>query len=650
MSRDELENICDTPCGCASIASCHKVQGHLLTSDPNILPRDNDCKLARICSLGAKFRPSGAPGVFDSDSKREIAESLKTAVTMFARKGEVRAQRSGCMREWTAAVHARLDSILDAIPDGTPMQPVSSLTYTPSDERIMRKFLRGKVCTSMDKAATTTVFQCEKDYVTRIIADLGAATIYVPCTELAPAIVSRHNSFLTRFNLPIDFACQDIPHYRGHPKMHKKPVDTRFISASSTSSLKVISVIFNQLLNALLPGIDELFTIILGSIGITADWTAQSWILKNSADLIPMLRVWNAQYAQHSPRPPIMKALDFQRLYTNIDTHDMRLRIYSLIENIFALPEHANHVGIKVWQTKPAVWLRQDQMPANDHGRSGAGHGGTFMIFDLPTIYIWLCFLLDNMYVSFGGQLCRQICGTPMGTNCASNLANFYLRKYEFDFLVNVTHMHATSDSSTALHRVTLQVTQGFLLTKRYIDDLFSMNNPYMQHLLYVDQHYFHPDLHGIYPRSLLVSVADVGTSIDYMDVTILPVTGHSQRVTTILYDKREHKPLASLFIVKYPHISSNISDSAKYGIITSQFHRYRRIIMLRDNFTFRMADLINTMRCKGYDTNRMLKMASKLCSRFPEIYGCPPSDLSRAITYSLSYFSPTPRPLGRGP
>ena len=210
-----------------------------------------------------------------------------------------------------------------------------------------------------------------------------------------------------------------------------------------------------------------------------------------------------------------------------------------------------------------------------------------------------------------------------MGTNCTSNLANFYLSRHELNFVVNVTHMHDTSDSSSALHRVTLQVTQGFLLTKRYIDDLFSMNNPYMQHLLYVDQHYFHPDLHGIYPRSLLVSVADVGTSIDYMDVTILPITGHSQRVTTILYDKREHKPLASLFIVRYPHMSSNISDSAKYGIITSQFHRYRRIIMLRDNFIFRMAHLINTMCCKGYDLDRMLKMASSVWTRLPALACC---------------------------
>lgn len=45
--------------------------------------------------------------------------------------------------------------------------------------------------------------------------------------------------------------------------------------------------------------------------------------------------------------------------------------------------------------------------------------GGTFMIFDPPTIHIWLSFLLNNMFVTFGDQLLQQVLGTPMDTNCA---------------------------------------------------------------------------------------------------------------------------------------------------------------------------------------------------------------------------------------
>ena len=45
-------------------------------------------------------------------------------------------------------------------------------------------------------------------------------------------------------------------------------------------------------------------------------------------------------------------------------------------------------------------------------------------------------FLVDNIYVRFGGQLFRQTVGIlPMGTNCAPLLADLFLYSYENEFL-----------------------------------------------------------------------------------------------------------------------------------------------------------------------------------------------------------------------
>jgi uncharacterized membrane protein required for colicin V production len=42
-------------------------------------------------------------------------------------------------------------------------------------------------------------------------------------------------------------------------------------------------------------------------------------------------------------------------------------------------------------------------------------------------------FLIDNIFVSFGGILFQQVVGIPMGTNCAPLLANlFYTHESEF--------------------------------------------------------------------------------------------------------------------------------------------------------------------------------------------------------------------------
>ena len=43
-------------------------------------------------------------------------------------------------------------------------------------------------------------------------------------------------------------------------------------------------------------------------------------------------------------------------------------------------------------------------------------------------------FLVDNMYVRFGGQLFRQMVRIPMETNCAPLLADLFLYSYENEF------------------------------------------------------------------------------------------------------------------------------------------------------------------------------------------------------------------------
>ena len=100
------------------------------------------------------------------------------------------------------------------------------------------------------------------------------------------------------------------------------------------------------------------------------------------------------------------------------------------------------------------------------------------------------------------------------------------------------------------------------------------------------DQHFHHNRITGICPRTLRVTTADSGVSISYMEVTTQRQHGSSRRITTVLYEKREHFPLADQFIIKFPHALSNISAAAKYGFITTQYHRFRRIIMLRYDFT----------------------------------------------------------------
>ena len=47
-------------------------------------------------------------------------------------------------------------------------------------------------------------------------------------------------------------------------------------------------------------------------------------------------------------------------------------------------------------------------------------------------------FLIDNIFVTFGGCLFRQVIGIPVGTNWAPLLADLFLYSYESEFLDNM--------------------------------------------------------------------------------------------------------------------------------------------------------------------------------------------------------------------
>ena len=109
-------------------------------------------------------------------------------------------------------------------------------------------------------------------------------------------------------------------------------------------------------------------------------------------------------------------------------------------------------------------------------------------------------FLLDNVYVRFGGQLFRQMVGIPMGTNCALLLADLFLYSYENEFLDKLV-----KEGKRKLAR-------KFSLSYRYIDDLISFNN-----------RRFKEFISDIYPKELTISETTESTSIaSYLDLLFI--------------------------------------------------------------------------------------------------------------------------------
>ncbi len=57
--------------------------------------------------------------------------------------------------------------------------------------------------------------------------------------------------------------------------------------------------------------------------------------------------------------------------------------------------------------------------------------------------------------------------------------------------------------------------------------------------------------------------------------------------------------------IVRYPHMSTDISEDVKYNSVVGRLHSFCRALLSLDNFVHSMADVVLDLAAKGYDISR---------------------------------------------
>jgi hypothetical protein len=164
-------------------------------------------------------------------------------------------------------------------------------------------------------------------------------------------------------------------------------------------------------------------------------------------------------------------------------------------------------------------------------------------MFSETDIIIMLDFLIDNIFVMFGGCVFQQIVGIPMATNCAPLLADLFLYSYEADFIQGL------------LTKNEKKLARSFSFTFRYIDDVLSLNNSR-----------FGDVFHRIYPIELEINYTiDTDRSASYLDLHLeIDSEGH---LRTKPYDKSDD---FNFPIVNFPFICSNIPAAPAYAVYIS--------------------------------------------------------------------------------
>ena len=128
------------------------------------------------------------------------------------------------------------------------------------------------------------------------------------------------------------------------------------------------------------------------------------WILKNFKDLLDNLK--SKSFSQVSS----IKTFDFSTLYTTLPHDKLKTRLKETIHKTFS---HRND-GSKF-----------DVLGYNSTYFSNKIQKGKTCYSEEQVISM-LEFLIDNIFVSFGGTLFQQVVSIPIGTNYAPLLADLF--------------------------------------------------------------------------------------------------------------------------------------------------------------------------------------------------------------------------------
>ena len=173
------------------------------------------------------------------------------------------------------------------------------------------------------------------------------------------------------------------------PKMHKHPSKQRFIAASACCSTKELSATITKCLKQIDSYHSHTARTIYHSCGINS-----YWIINTSSKVHDLINKSNERKDVEN-----IATYDFSTLYTNIPHSKLKERMASVISKAY---EGMDKKFISVYPTS-AQWVNAPKATTKAYNKDG--------------LIEMINFLIDNVYVTCGDSLFRQVIGIPMGTD-----------------------------------------------------------------------------------------------------------------------------------------------------------------------------------------------------------------------------------------
>jgi hypothetical protein len=544
----------------------HGPAKHIITGNLDIVNND---KLKELLSRGPKFREP------KSYSWAQNFKIIMDAVEEHARKWVRReSAEPDSLSEWVKSIRTLVKNKIHILSKytNTKHKPILS---DPLVIECLKDIHEQFVVVPADKAPNNIIFICKAYHLKCMTDELNLSAThtsnatYQRISLSKQEIVANHTSFMTPQGINITGEDCDLPSLYWIPKLHKYPNKQRFIAGSAKCSTKKLSQLLTIILSKIKEGLHKYCDTIYSRSGVN-----QMWILKNSKELLESIHKYS------NTKINALKTFDFSTLYTTIPHSKLKKRLAAIIHNAFVSKNGKQKYNFMAIKNGTAYFVSE-----NTEAKQ---------IYTEHDIITMLNFLIDNIFVQFGGIIFQQIVGIPMGTNAAPLLADLFLYSYESEFIQHLQKSGAKKQC------------HSFNLTFRYIDDVLSINNPKFSEYLDV-----------IYPSEL--EIKDTSDSPNFVNFLDLCLEINDNKLTTCLYDKRDD---FNFNIVNFPFLSSNIPSSPAYGVFVSQLVRYSRSSSDYSDFIKRGSILAERLTKQGFSISRLKHAFKKFYGRHQDLIG----------------------------
>ena len=185
---------------------------------------------------------------------------------------------------------------------------------------------------------------------------------------------------------------KNLPYLYWTSKLHKVPFKHSFIAGSNKCTTEDLSCLLTKVKDGLIRHCNT---------KTSRNRVNSMWIVKNSKSLLSSLDQLDVRTATS------IQTYYFSALYTSIPHNLLKSRITKLVHNSFKRRDGRTDI--------PTLKLQMER---------GISYTPSILVEDNLYSANQICrmveFLIDSIFVKFGGCLFHQVFGIPMETNCAS--------------------------------------------------------------------------------------------------------------------------------------------------------------------------------------------------------------------------------------